>query len=326
MGKRFIAKNKKQKKIKLKIIFLFICIFFSFLLTIKTLSKINLPHQNKELVTYLVENNNSFVVNSKSNYSYFHLLMTKLIDLDLKKPLSILNLNFKGLTKEITEEEIKKVSNENNDPKPITNNPIIYLYNTHDTEEYTPTSFAEYSVIPTVKLSDYILKEKLEAKGLNVLIEEKTIGSIRSSLGLNYAGSYKASRVLMEDAKKNNPSLKYFIDLHRDSISYEKTTLNYNNKKYAKIMFIVGLENQSYQGNLDFSSKISDNINRKVPGLSKGIYKKQGEGVNGVYNQDFNERTILIEIGGPENTIDEVYETLLVLSESLTEVISNDKN
>lgn len=326
MGKRFIAKNKKQKKIKLKIIFLFICIFFSFLLTIKTLSKINLPHQNKELVTYLVENNNSFVVNSKSNYSYFHLLMTKLIDLDLKKPLSILNLNFKGLTKEITEEEIKKVSNENNDPKPITNNPIIYLYNTHDTEEYTPTSFAEYSVIPTVKLSDYILKEKLEAKGLNVLIEGKTIGSIRSSLGLNYAGSYKASRVLMEDAKKNNPSLKYFIDLHRDSISYEKTTLNYNNKKYAKIMFIVGLENQSYQGNLDFSSKISDNINRKVPGLSKGIYKKQGEGVNGVYNQDFNERTILIEIGGPENTIDEVYETLLVLSESLTEVISNDKN
>ena len=326
MGKRFIAKNKKQKKIKLKIIFLFICIFFSFLLTIKTLSKINLPHQNKELVTCLVENNNSFVVNSKSNYSYFHLLMTKLIDLDLKKPLSILNLNFKGLTKEITEEEIKKVSNENNDPKPITNNPIIYLYNTHDTEEYTPTSFAEYSVIPTVKLSDYILKEKLEAKGLNVLIEGKTIGSIRSSLGLNYAGSYKASRVLMEDAKKNNPSLKYFIDLHRDSISYEKTTLNYNNKKYAKIMFIVGLENQSYQGNLDFSSKISDNINRKVPGLSKGIYKKQGEGVNGVYNQDFNERTILIEIGGPENTIDEVYETLLVLSESLTEVISNDKN
>ena len=58
----------------------------------------------------------------------------------------------------------------------------------------------------------------------------------------------------------------------------------------------------------------------------KGIYKKEGEGVNGVYNQDFSNRTILIEVGGPENTIDEVYETLLVLSEVLTEVINNDQN
>ena len=67
-------------------------------------------------------------------------------------------------------------------------------------------------------------------------------------------------------------------------------------------------------------------INAKIPGLSKGIYKKEGEGVNGVYNQDFSNRTILIEVGGPENTIDEVYETLLVLSEVLTEVINNDQN
>ena len=180
--------------------------------------------------------------------------------------------------------------------------------------------------MPTVKLSDYVLKEKLEDNGFSVLIEEQSISSIRSSLGLNYAGSYDASRVLMEQAKVNYPSLIYFIDLHRDSLSHDKTTLTYNDKNYAKVMFLVGLENPNYAGNLEFSTKISEMINAKIPGLSKGIYEKEGEGVNGVYNQDFSNRTILIEVGGPENTIDEVYETLLVLSDVLTEVIKSDQN
>ncbi len=324
MKKKFIAKNKKTKKIKPKIIFFFIMIFSSFILTIKVLSKFNLPNQNSDLVKFLIENNNPFIVNTESNYSYFHKIMTRLINLDLTKPLSILNTNFKGLTEEINfKEEVKKVSNEK-----VVNQkePTIYLYNSHDTEEYKPSSFAEYSVMPTVKLLDYVLKEELENNGFNVLIEEQTISSIRSSLGLNYAGSYQASRVLMEQAKEKYPSLEYFIDLHRDSLSHDRTTLTYNNKNYAMVMFLVGLENPNYQGNLDFSTKISDAINSKINGLSKGIYQKEGEGVNGVYNQDFSNRTILIEVGGPENTIDEVYETLLIISEVLTEVINSDQN
>ena len=325
MKKKFVSKNKKKKRLKPKIILFFIGVFFSFVFTIKTLSKYSLPNANSDLVTFLIENNNPFIVNSKSNYSYFHKIMTKLIDLDLSNPLSILNTNYKGLTKiniSNSHEEVKKVDKEEN----VVDNPTIYIYNSHDTEEYKPTSFAEYSVMPTVKLADYVLKEKLENKGFKVLIEETTISSIRSSLGLNYAGSYEASRVLMEQAKENYPSLIYFIDLHRDSLNHDKTTLTYNNKNYAKVMFLVGLENPNYAGNLEFSTKISDLINQKVPGLSKGIYKKAGEGVNGVYNQDFSNRTILIEVGGPENTIDEVYETIVVLSEVLEEVINNDQN
>lgn len=324
MKKKFISKNKKNKRLKPKVILFFIMIFSSFVLTIKALSKYNLPYKNSDLVNFLIENNNPFIVNSKSNYSYFHKFITKVIDFDLTDPLSILNINFKGLVEsDITNKKVTKVSN-NNDNK--LSNPTIYLYNSHDTEEYRATSFAEYSVMPTVKLSNYVLKEELEKKGFSVLIEEETITSIRSSLGLNYAGSYDASRVLMERAKVNYPSLVYFIDLHRDSLNHDKTTLTYNDKNYAKVMFLVGLENPAYMSNLDFSTKISDTINSKIPGLSKGIYKKEGAGVNGIYNQDFSNRVILIEIGGPENTIDEVYETLLVLSEVLTEVIEHDQN
>ena len=128
----------------------------------------------------------------------------------------------------------------------------------------------------------------------------------------------------METAKKNNPTLKYYIDLHRDSLTHDKTTLIIDNKSYAKILFLIGLENANYQENLDFTTRISNLLNEKVPGLSKGIYKKEGPFVNGVYNQDFSSRVILIELGGNENTIEEVYRSLIILGEALDEVMKND--
>lgn len=321
MKKRFVAKNKNKKKNKMKIILFLLIVFISFFFTIRTLAKISLPNKNDDLIKFLIENNNPFIINNKSNYTYFHKVMTKLINIDIKKPETIINNNYKGLTKIEEKEKIEKVSNE------ITSkDPIVYIYNTHDTEEYKPTSFAEYSIMPTVKLVNYILEEKLEDNNINVIIEEISTKDIRTKLGLNYAGSYKASRYLMEEAKNKNKTLKYFIDIHRDSLTHEKTTLNYNNKNYAKILFIIGLENKNYQENLEFTTKINDSLNNKIPGISKGIYKKEGVGVNGIYNQDFSNRTILIEVGGKDNKIEEVYETILILSETLTEVIKLDQN
>ena len=173
-------------------------------------------------------------------------------------------------------------------------------------------------------MASYILEEQLSKKGHVVLVEEESVSKLRTTLGLNYAGSYKVTRSMMENAKKNNPTLKYYIDLHRDSLTRDKTILTVDGKNYAKILFIVGLENSNYQENLDFTNKISDLLNQKVKGLSKGIYKKEGPLVNGVYNQDFSNRVILIELGGNENTIDEVYRSLIVLGEVLDEVIKND--
>ena len=122
-------------------------IFSSFIITIKALSKYNLPYQNSDLVNFLIENNNPFIINSKSNYSYFHKLMSKLIDLDLTKPVSILDTNFKGLTKNIDKED-KKLKQVSKEDVLSSDKPTIYLYNSHDTEEYKPSSFAEYSVMP----------------------------------------------------------------------------------------------------------------------------------------------------------------------------------
>ena len=72
-----------------------------------------------------------------------------------------------------------------------------------------------------------------------------------------------------------------------------------------------------FQKNLDFTTKLNSLFDTKYPGLSRGIYKKEGTGVNGIYNQDISENVILIELGGVDNNIDEVLNTINAISDIL---------
>ena len=322
MSKKMNLKNKKKKKHIIKKSLFIMTFLLSIFFTIRLLASISIKDQQDEFLTFLLENQNIYLEDKRQGFSYFHKMMMKLLNIDLASPLTFLNRDYKGLTSNTVAKLKKSETNKKIETKK--ENPTIYIYNTHQTEEYKPTSYLEYSVNPNVLMASYILEEQLSKKGHVVLVEEESVSKLRTTLGLNYAGSYKVTRSMMENAKKNNPTLKYYIDLHRDSLTHDKTTLTVDGKSYAKILFIVGLENSNYQENLDFTNKISDLLNQKVKGLSKGIYKKEGPLVNGVYNQDFSNRVILIELGGNENTIDEVYRSLIVLGEVLDEVIKND--
>ena len=80
-------------------------------------------------------------------------------------------------------------------------------------------------------------------------------------------------------------------------------------------MHISSIEIENFRG-IDIKlEKINDIANKYYPGLSRGIYKKEGPGVDGIYNQDISSNSILIELGGVDNNIDEVLNT--------TEAISN---
>ena len=322
MSKKMNLKNKKKKKHIIKKSLFIMTFLLSIFFTIRLLASISIKDQQDEFLTFLLENQNIYLEDKRQGFSYFHKMMMKLLNIDLASPLTFLNRDYKGLTSNTVVKLKKSETNKKIETKK--ENPTIYIYNTHQTEEYKSTSFLEYSVNPNVLMASYILEEQLSNKGNVVLVEEESVSKLRTTLGLKYAGSYKVTRSMMENAKKNNPTLKYYIDLHRDSLTHDKTTLTVDGKSYAKILFIVGLENSNYQENLDFTNKISDLLNQKVKGLSKGIYKKEGPLVNGVYNQDFSNRVILIELGGNENTIDEVYRSLIVLGEVLDEVIKND--
>lgn len=201
--------------------------------------------------------------------------------------------------------------------------PIVYIYNTHNREQYSYDKNAPYNIIPTVMTTSYMLKEILSKNNINSIVEERDVSSILKKNKWSYASSYKVSRMFMEEAVKKKTSLNFFIDVHRDSVSYKTTTIEINKVKYARVLFISGLENKDYMKNLKMIEYINDEINKKYKGLSRGILKKKGKGVNGIYNQDFSSNCILIEIGGKDNTIDEVYNTTKIVGEVISKYIGD---
>lgn len=203
-----------------------------------------------------------------------------------------------------------------------TKEPLIYIYSTHTDEEYSYSKNDIYNIIPTVKTASYILEEELNKLGINSIVEEKNTTDILNKDNLPYSDSYKISRILLENKKNEYNSLEYFLDIHRDSVKRNITTIEIDGINYAKIMFVLGLENKNYKENKEVIKKINDYLNTNYPGLSRGIYEKQGKGVNGIYNQDFNKNTMLIEIGGVDNSISEVSNSIKVIAAALYDYLN----
>lgn len=268
------------------------------------LGLINIEITNKDFINILVDYS---LPKTKKELSY-KLLTSKLSNYK-ENTLNYLNKNLRQ------KKTIPVIKEESKDP-------LIYIYNTHQTEEYETSTILDYSIKPTVTISNYILEEIFNKNKLYTYVEESSVKEILNKNSWNYAYSYKATRILLEQRKQEYPTLKYFIDIHRDSIPKDKTTVTINNKSYAKILFLIGLENPNYQENLIFTEKLNNKLNQKYPNLTKGIYKKGGPGVNGVYNQDFSKYLILVEMGGYQNTPIEVLNSSLALAECFMEVIN----
>jgi stage II sporulation protein P len=173
-------------------------------------------------------------------------------------------------------------------------------------------------------MASYLLKEKLNKRGISTIVEDTNLTEFLSINGWDHSNSYKASRIFILDKKNMYPSIKYFIDIHRDSVN--NTTVSIDGKKYAKILFVVGLEHDNYKENLKVTERVNNLANRYYKGLSKGILKKEGKGVDGIYNQDISPNSILIEVGGISNNIDDVLNTTEALASVINYLVNGEKS
>lgn len=255
-----------------------------------------------------------------SKFDYINIVddNTSNIEKDIFEVKNITNYEYRNIY--YNKKEVKK----NDIPVSSTKKePIVYIYNTHQSEKYTLNNSEPYNIIPTVMTTSYMLKEKLSEYNIESIVEESSVNEVLKKNNWKYASSYKVTRTFLEKAKKEYPSLKFYIDVHRDSVKRSITTKEINNVSYARVMFLLGLENENYEKNLKVIEYLNNEIEKKYPGLSRGIYKKKGPGVNGVYNQDFSENCILIEFGGSYNTIDEVYNTVEAIGQILGKYIGD---
>lgn len=322
-------KKRKKRISKIKIIF-YICLFsITFIGSIQLLNKAHFKVSNEEFLKFILESSNPYMEKTdKKSFSYY--LVKHVLNIDLQNPSTIFKTTYKGSISTSSDEIEPTVGSDYvEDPYPekeLPKEPLVYIYNTHQLEKYSTANIEEYDVVPNVMMASYILREKLYENEIPAIVENANVSEFLQTNNWNYASSYKVTKLLMQDAKEKNPSLNYFIDLHRDSVKRGISTTTIDGKSYAKILFIVGLENPNYQKNLQMTERVQNLLEAKYPGITRSIYKKEGPGVNGVYNQDFHENTILIELGGEENTIDEVLNSTLAISDVITQIVKEDRS
>jgi len=213
------------------------------------------------------------------------------------------------------------------DPSPETPvDPIVYIYNTHQLEEYSSAMPYDYSVKPNVMIASYVMREKLKDLGISSVVETKNVKEYLNENKLSYNRSYLATENFAREMQQTYPSIKYLIDVHRDSANYDITYHEQDGLSYARVLLVVGLEHTLAENNIGFAEELNEIIEKNYPGLSRGVLKKTGSSpsTNSIYNQNLEGKSVLIEVGGVDNKIEEVYNTMAALSKCLTELIQRE--
>lgn len=319
-----MKKFKSKKRITLKktkyLFYLFIIVFIC-TFTFKYLNNIKYASNNKEFIKYLLEDSNHYKNYDNSIKKMIYKVSNLISRFDTNKPVTLLESKFlyKSNSKEvelvktnntenvsIKENNVIEESNELNKE----NKPVVYIYNTHQTEGYAYGNLKEFGITPDVMMASYLLEDRLSKKGIKVLVEERKMSDYLKKNNWDYNMSYYASRVYAQGVLSSN-STDLIIDLHRDALSKDLSTTTINGKNYAKILFVVGGKPSTYAENIKVVNALNDLVKQNYPSLTRGILTRK----ESTYNQDLSNHSILLELGAQENTIDEVMNTVEVMAD-----------
>ncbi|BCJ88597.1 stage II sporulation protein P [Effusibacillus dendaii] len=212
------------------------------------------------------------------------------------------------------------------EPVPTKGKPLVYVYHSHNREAYLPDLNGvkdfnmAYDKDKNITLVGEELVKKLEAKQIETIqtkVDYWTMG--------NFDNAYDYSRKTVQDVLAKNKSIQMVFDIHRDSQPRDKTTAVINGQQVASVYLIVGGSNKDYQKNEEFAKKLHEKMQQMYPGLSKGAYTKRSTAYDTRYNQDLHPQSILFEIGGPENTLEEAKRTADLLADVIASVLADEQ-
>jgi stage II sporulation protein P len=221
-------------------------------------------------------------------------------------------------TKEETKEEPKE------EPKEATTDPFkVLLLFTHSQEAYQPMvkAVSGKEAVYDEKTNIYHLKDTISKhfsmNGIQTDVLDVDVMKELKLQGKSFPASYNFVRPYL--AKRlQEQSYDLVIDLHRDSAKRDATTLTYNNESYARIAIVIGAEHKNYRWNTAYAESLSAAMNEVVPKISRGVISKSGDNVDGRYNQDLTKEMILIELGGIDNTEQELNRTIAVIGKAIS--------
>ncbi len=206
--------------------------------------------------------------------------------------------------------------------------PQILIYHTHSQEGFADSVEGDTSTT-IVGVGEYLAQILREEYGYNVIHNTNVYDFIDGKLDRNRAYSLALTEV--EAILAQYPSIEVVIDLHRDGVDENvHLVTNINGKPTAQFMFFNGLsysvrngpisylENPYIEDNLAFSLQLKLACEKYYPGLSRKIFLKSLR-----YNLHVRPRSVLIEAGAQNNTLEEMKNAMEPLAEVLHRVLGD---
>ena len=192
--------------------------------------------------------------------------------------------------------------------------PQVLIMHTHATEDYRLSAGLWFTPGDGARSTDRsinmcavgrVMADTLNAAGICTLHDE-TLNDYPS-----YTGSYANSRAVVQQYLAQYPSIKVVLDVHRDAIERENGTrcapvCSIDGRQAAQVMIICGCDNgtsvqlPAWRQNLRFAAAWERSMEEKYPGFTRPVLFSDR-----CYNQDLTTGSLLIEIGGHGNNLNE---------------------
>lgn len=192
--------------------------------------------------------------------------------------------------------------------------PQVLVMHTHATEDYRLSAGLWFSPGDGARSTDRainmcavgrVVADTLNAAGINTLHDE-TLNDYPS-----YTGSYANSRAVVQQYLAQYPSIKVVLDVHRDAIETEggsrmAPVCTVDGRQAAQVMIICGCDNggsvslPNWRQNLRFAAAWEAAMEGAYPGFTRPVLFSYR-----FYNQDLTTGSLLIEIGGHGNNLNE---------------------
>ena len=170
-----------------------------------------------------------------------------------------------------------------------------------------------------IRVGEEIVKQ-LKNAGIEV-IHDKALYDYPS-----YNGAYNRSADAVKKYLKKYPSITVTLDVHRDAIEQSggvrvKPTAVIDGKKAAQVMIIAGVDDGTmdfpkWKQNMKFASALQTRMETDYKGLTRAAMVCHRR-----YNMYLTENSLLIEVGGHANTLEEAIYSGEMIGKSLVKVL-----
>ncbi len=200
--------------------------------------------------------------------------------------------------------------------------PLVLILHTHGTEAYSDSAQSDFrstdsekNVLSCGALIAKILQEHgIAALHCTTLFDEE-----------DFTMAYYNASLHVRSILEEYPSVSYVLDVHRDSISIDGSTVaptvETEEGPAAQMMFVVGTnhggaDHESWEDNLSLALRLQAELNKSTPQLMRNINLRSAS-----FNQQYSSGALLLEIGAGGSSLTEAHRSAALFAHAFAREI-----